>query len=225
MACYIGVARIAWANNNCSSSLLRGGVSSSPLLTLFSSYSRTQIHRHKKCHLRLPLAIRYKSTAATAETAAAEVAAVEAADRGKLYTLMTKPCWFGSLSVISGHASSLCTVLAYCNGDMITLRSLAISSGVLSITFQYFRPQPLWIPIGWSAILLCINGYMVTQLLIERHKANHLSPQLQKIYDEGGFDERGFSKIQFMKFFEQSRRVVFTNNEMISQEGREMNKL
>ena len=201
-----------------------GGVSSAsssspPLISLFSSCScsrRIQINR-RTCHHQL---VRYKSTTnANADAARSE-------SKGKFYTFMTKPRpGIGSFSAVCGHCSSICTVIAYCSTEMLPLRSLAISSSLLSIIFQYYRPQPLWIPIRWGFVILGINGYMITQLMIERHKANHLSPQLQKIYDDGGFDERGFSKIQFMKFFEQSRRVVFTNNELISQEGREMNKL
>ena len=93
------------------------------------------------------------------------------------------------------------------------------------MTFQYFRPQPLWIPIRWGCLLFCINGIMIAQLLLERHRANNMSPELLKIYREGRFDERGFSKVQFVKFFSQARRTVFVANEMICQEGKEMNKL
>jgi hypothetical protein len=100
-----------------------------------------------------------------------------------------------------------------------------MSSEIFSIAFQYYQTQPLWIPIGWSFVFLCVNGFMVTQLLLEEQKADKMSPQLQKIYDNGKFDERGFSKVQFVKFFEEGRRVVFVKNEMITQEGRKMNKL
>jgi len=215
MACYIGFAarRGTKKVNNIISS--GGGASSSPLISILSSCSRRiQINR-RTCHL-----VRYKSTT----TANAD--AVRSESKGKFYTFMTKPRpGIGSFSAVCGHCSSICTVIAYCSTEMLPLRSLAISSSLLSIVFQYYRPQPQWIPIRWGFVILGINGYMITQLMIERHEANHMSSQLQKIYDEGGFDERGFSKIQFMKFFEQSRRVVFTNNELISQEGREMNKL
>lgn len=219
MACYIGFSRRGTKVYNIISSG-GGGVSSvsssSPLISLFfSSCSRRMQTNRRTCHL-----VRYKSTTTTAAKADAS------RSKGKFYTFLTKPrSGIGSFSAVCGHCSSICTVMAYGSTEMLPLRSLAISSSLLSIIFQYYRPQPLWIPIRWGFVILGINGYMITQLLIERHKANHLSPQLQKIYDEGGFDERGFSKIQFMKFFEQSRRVVFTNNELISQEGREMNKL
>ena len=66
---------------------------------------------------------------------------------------------------------------------------------------------------------------MIAQLLLERHRANHMSPELLKIYREGRFDERGFSKVQFVKLFTHARRTVFVANEMICQEGKEMNKL
>ena len=222
MACYIGFAarRGTKKVNNIISS--GGGASSSsrPLISILSSCSRRiQINRRTSCHHHQ--LVRYKSTTTTANADADA-----ARSKGKFYTFLTKPRpGIGSFSAVCGHCSSICTVIAYCSTEMLPLRGLAISSSLLSIVFQYYRPQPLWIPIRWGVVILGINGYMITQLMIERHKANHLSPQLQKIYDEGRFDERGFSKIQFMKFFEHSRRVVFTNNELISQEGREMNKL
>jgi hypothetical protein len=66
---------------------------------------------------------------------------------------------------------------------------------------------------------------MITQILLERHRANNMSPELQKIYDDGEFDERGFSKVQFLKLFNNGRRMVFSTNEIICREGKEMNKL
>lgn len=220
MACYIGFVRGGTKKvNNIISSGGGASSSSSPLISLFSSCSRRMQLNRLTCHHQL---VRYKSTTTTTTTANADAAR----SKGKFYTFMTKPrSGIGSFSAVCGHCSSICTVIAYCSTEMLPLRSLAISSSLLSIVFQYYRPQPQWIPIRWGFVILGINGYMITQLMIDRHKANHMSPQLQKIYDDGGFDERGFSKIQFMKFFQQSRRVVFTNNEVISQEGREMNKL
>ncbi|KAK1743317.1 hypothetical protein QTG54_005938 [Skeletonema marinoi] len=209
MACYFSVARITWAGR------CRGGLlpSASSSLPLFSSFQRT--HQHAGHRLRLPLNLRYKSTNN-----------VDSTIKSKGYKFMTKSrTGIGSFASLCSHAASICTVFAYCNTDMFELRCLAISSGVLAMSFQYFRPQPLWIPIRWGCLILCINGCMITQLLIERHRANHMPPELKKIYDEGSFDERGFSKVQFMKFFKHARRTVFVGKEIISEEGREMNKL
>ena len=210
MACYFSVARITWAGR-CRGGLLPSASSSLPIL--FSSFQRT--HRHAGHRLRLPLNLRYKSTNN-----------VDSTIKSKGYKFMTKSrTGIGSFASLCSHAASICTVFAYCNTDMFELRCLAMSSGVLAMSFQYFRPQPLWIPIRWGCLILCINGCMITQLLFERHRANHMPPELKKIYDEGSFDERGFSKVQFMKFFKHARRTVFVGKEMISQEGREMNKL
>jgi len=209
MACYFSVARITWAGR------CRGGLlpSASSSLPLFSSFQRT--HQHAGHRLRLPLNLRYKSTNN-----------VDSTIKSKGYKFMTKSrTGIGSFASLCSHAASICTVFAYCNTDMFELRCLAMSSGVLAMSFQYFRPQPLWIPIRWGCLILCINGCMITQLLFERHRANHMPPELKKIYDEGSFDERGFSKVQFMKFFKHARRTVFVGKEIISQEGREMNKL
>ncbi|KAL7500302.1 hypothetical protein ACHAWT_008245, partial [Skeletonema menzelii] len=209
MASSLSAARSITWTSRCSSLRARSSVSSLPL---FSSFER--MHRFACNRLQLPINLRYKSTYA------------DATNKSKVYTFMTKSrTGIGSFSTLCGHAASICTVFAYCDTDMLGLRCLAMSSGALGISFQYFRPQPLWIPIRWGCLLLCINGYMVAQLLLERHRANRMPPELQKIYDDGSFDEKGFSKVQFLKFFNQARRTVFLKNEMISQEGRKMDKL
>lgn len=176
----------------------------------------SRMHRHASNRLQLPHNLRYKSTYSSDIPN----------NKSKIYTFMTKSrTGIGSFATLCGHAASICTVVAYCDTDMLGLRSLAMSGGLLGISFQYYRPQPLWIPIKWGCLFLCINGYMVAQLLLDRHRANHMPPELQKIYDDGSFDEKGFSKVQFMKFFNQARRTVFLRQEMITQEGRKMDKL
>lgn len=69
-----------------------------------------------------------------------------------------------------------------------------------------------------------INGYMIAGLLMERRRANNMPPEKKQLYDAGEFDERGFSKVQFMKFFKHGSRKVF-DKEMISRENRVIDKL
>lgn len=60
---------------------------------------------------------------------------------------------------------------------------------------------------------------------MDRHRANNMPLDRKKLYDSGGFDERGFSKVQFMKFFDHGNRKVFSRGELITQQNREMDKL
>lgn len=59
------------------------------------------------------------------------------------------------------------------------------SSGVsASIAFQYYRPQPLWIPISWNAVFLLINVGMAGLLLKEESDAKQQDEDTATIYDK-----------------------------------------
>eukprot|EP00581_Thalassiosira_minuscula_P008128 CAMPEP_0183705560 /NCGR_PEP_ID=MMETSP0737-20130205/2611_1 /TAXON_ID=385413 /ORGANISM="Thalassiosira miniscula, Strain CCMP1093" /LENGTH=330 /DNA_ID=CAMNT_0025932729 /DNA_START=125 /DNA_END=1118 /DNA_ORIENTATION=- len=143
----------------------------------------------------------------------------------RLYTFMTKQRGtLVSLSDFCGHVGFLLTVTAYLNTDMLSLRCLAISSSMMTTSFNYFRPHPLWFPIKWHALLITINAFMVGSLLQEKYEADNMPPEKKRLYDSGEFDDRGFSKVQFKKFFEYGRPRVL-NQELITQENREIEKL
>jgi len=178
--------------------------SSSPILQRLRSVNSTA------------LVWRYKSTSSKTETAA---------KRKGLHALMSKQReGFGSFADLSAHAGSMLTVAAYMNTDILALRMLAIASGVLFTSFNYFQPKPLWVPIKWNALLMTVNVYMVTALLLEKHNAENMPPERKRLYEDGSFDKRGFSKVQFMKLFDVGRLRVF-DQELMSQENRELDKL
>jgi hypothetical protein len=52
-----------------------------------------------------------------------------------------------SFSDIAGNLSFICVTLAYINTDIFWLRGLVMGSISLSILFQFYRLQPLWISI------------------------------------------------------------------------------
>lgn len=52
-----------------------------------------------------------------------------------------------------------------------------------SIAFQYYRPQPLWIPISWNVIFLGINVGMVGLILKEESDAKEQDRDTAAIYD------------------------------------------
>jgi hypothetical protein len=70
-----------------------------------------------------------------------------------------------TLSEFCGHGSFLCLAMGYLTSDLLQLRIFAFSGISLSVVFQYYRPQPLWIPIKWNALFLLINGMMIAILL------------------------------------------------------------
>jgi len=105
-----------------------------------------------------------------------------------------------SLSEAAGNLSFVCVSTAYLCQDILTLRLLAMGGIFLSIVFQYYRLQPLWIPIRWNSLLLVINVGMVTVLLWERHQAEHLDPDLENLYQAGHFSRRGFGRVEFRRF-------------------------
>eukprot|EP00581_Thalassiosira_minuscula_P008414 CAMPEP_0183709670 /NCGR_PEP_ID=MMETSP0737-20130205/5669_1 /TAXON_ID=385413 /ORGANISM="Thalassiosira miniscula, Strain CCMP1093" /LENGTH=201 /DNA_ID=CAMNT_0025937831 /DNA_START=220 /DNA_END=821 /DNA_ORIENTATION=+ len=130
----------------------------------------------------------------------------------------------GSFAEICGHSAAIFTVAAYLNTDILLLRSLAVCSGIMHSSFSYFRPQPIWVSLYWSALLMTVNVSMIGSLLIEKHEAENMPAENKQMYDSGEFDKRGFSKVHFRKFFENGQLRVF-NRELLTQENREMDKL
>lgn len=53
-----------------------------------------------------------------------------------------------------------------------------------SIAFQYYRPQPLWIPISWNTIFLFINVGMAGLLLKEERDARQQDQDTAALYDK-----------------------------------------
>ena len=60
-------------------------------------------------------------------------------------------------------------------------REYAASGVGLSILFQFYRAQPLWIPIGWNAIFLGINLTMIGLLVNERNNAGKLEQDPEQV--------------------------------------------
>ena len=57
---------------------------------------------------------------------------------------------------IIGHISFAFAAMSFFVRDMLFLRSFAIISGMVGITFNYFiQVGPLWIPIFWLSFFIC----------------------------------------------------------------------
>ena len=87
--------------------------------------------------------------------------------------------------------------ISYGSHDVLQLRLLAMSSLSLTCAFQYFRPSPLWLPLGWNAIFFGLNGAMAAAILWERGEADRMDEGMRELYDKGGFERRGFNLVEF----------------------------
>ncbi len=126
-----------------------------------------------------------------------------------------------SLSQVAGHVSFVMAISAFAATDILDLRCLAIGATSLSMIFQYYRPVPLKIPLQWNTLVLGINVFMASSLYIERKNAENMDAAMEEIYKEGRFERRGFSRVEFCKFFSISKRRYLKEGEKIITEGKE----
>jgi hypothetical protein len=126
-----------------------------------------------------------------------------------------------SLSEVAGNASFVVVTLSFLNTDILMLRYLAMGGTALSITFQYYRAVPLWIPIRWNFLLLAINAAMATALIVERREANHMPAELEYLYKNADFEARGFDRVEFYKLFKLGQKVRLDSGEYLTRDGEE----
>ncbi|CAN0355341.1 unnamed protein product [Pylaiella littoralis] len=107
-------------------------------------------------------------------------------------------CWM-SLSEAAGHLSFVFLGMGFLETELLPLRVYAAAGVSASIAFQYYRPQPLWIPISWNFFFLAINVGMVGLILKERSDAEQQQDgDTAAIYDTT-FRESGLTAVDFMK--------------------------
>eukprot|EP00903_Cladosiphon_okamuranus_P009554 g9098.t1 len=103
-----------------------------------------------------------------------------------------------SLSEAAGHLSFIFLGMGFLETELLPLRVYAAAGVSASIAFQYYRPQPLWIPISWNTIFLFINVGMVGLLLKEERDAKQQDEETATLYDKT-FRESGLTAVDFMK--------------------------
>ena len=97
---------------------------------------------------------------------------------------------------IAGHTSFALAALSFFVRDMILLRSLAIASGVVGVFFNYLVSfGPMWIPIMWLTVFICINSYRIVGIFLERRSISFNDEELE-LY-ETVF--QNFTSLEFMK--------------------------
>lgn len=130
-----------------------------------------------------------------------------------------------SISEICGNVSFVFVCIAYLNTDILRLRLLSTGSIALSILFQYYRAIPLWIPIRWNALLLAINTVMTASLIAERRRADNMPKDLEEMYQNGLFETRGFSKVEFVRLFGKASKLTFKKGEKLARDGQSNRRL
>lgn len=112
-----------------------------------------------------------------------------------------------SLAILAGHSAFLFMGMAYVTKDILYLRLLAMGSIGLTSLFQYYRPQPLVIPLRWNVLFLSINAIMAALVYQERRLADNMTDEQNTLFYDGQFEERGFSKVEFYRLFQLATRV------------------
>ena len=95
-----------------------------------------------------------------------------------------------------GHLSFILTALSFGVRDMLFLRSLAIASGVVGITYNTLNfDPPLWLVIFWLSVFIFINVYRIVGIILERRGIKFNEEELE-LY-ETVF--QNFTSLEFMK--------------------------
>ena len=81
---------------------------------------------------------------------------------------------------IVGHLSFILTALSFGVRDMLFLRSLAIASGLVGIAYNVLNfDPPLWLVIFWLSVFICINGYRIIGIILERRSIHFNEEELE----------------------------------------------
>ncbi len=129
-----------------------------------------------------------------------------------------------NVSSITGHMSFIMLAFSFMESDVVLLRSYAIGAISASILFQYYRAQPLWIPISWNVIFLLINGAMITALIRERQEASHLEPAEAEVYSEV-YDKVGTDPVEFLRVIRRAERCMVSKGTILAKAGDQQKKL
>lgn len=124
-----------------------------------------------------------------------------------------------NISNICGHGSFLMLAVGYLEYDVLSLRAFTVSGIALSILFQYYRPQPLWIPISWNMLFFLINGGMILQLLRERSDASNLEAEDEKEVFAHVFQKLGLSPIEFLHLIRMAERKDIPAGHVMAVQG------
>jgi hypothetical protein len=129
-----------------------------------------------------------------------------------------------NLSDIAGHGAFLMLAISYTETDVFMLRLHAAAGVSLSIVFQYYRAQPLYLPIRWNFLFLLINLVMMGALLKQRFEAAGIPDEQKKLYATF-FQEKGMHSVEFMQLMSIANRKEYAKGEYLAKQGGKRNKL
>jgi len=123
-----------------------------------------------------------------------------------------------SLTVLDivGHTSFLLTALSFYVRDMMTLRVLAIVSGLVGVAYNYWLPVgPLWLVIFWLSVFVAINLIRIVGIVLERRSIefNEEESELHETLFQN------FSPVEFMKLMRIGEWRQAETGEQLAKQG------
>ena len=100
-----------------------------------------------------------------------------------------------SVREVFGHVSFLLLGYSYLTSDLMQLRALAVGGLSAAMVFQYFRADPLWLPIRWNALFVAINAIWVAKMWFDEREAERWCTA-----EERALYERHFSHMALADF-------------------------
>jgi CRP-like cAMP-binding protein len=132
--------------------------------------------------------------------------------------------WNYSFSDLCGHGAFLMLGLSYLETEIFNLRLFAASGITLSIIFQYYRENPLWIPIRWNTMFLFINGVMIAHILKEEHDVQNIPQEQMQLYNTI-FKNRGMKPVDFLHLMSIAQRHELKKGEKLVTNGKQHHHL
>ena len=95
------------------------------------------------------------------------------------------------------HLTFILTGVAYMSGDILQLRCVSMSSMLINLGLLICMPKPPKTPIFWTSFYVMINLIWSSSIYFERASAENMPPELQSLYTNGKFEERGQNSVEF----------------------------
>lgn len=184
-------------------------------LRMIQSSFESRKYLMRSClNLQPPRRFRVKSRCLTTKPPTDGVGAASGKNQSRwLYDLMVKKRSLSfhkfefniSFSELAGHAGFVVLAKSYLESEPLVLRQLALGAFFSLSAFQYFRPQPLWLPLRWNAAFITINLGMILLILKDQKEAEHFPDWEEEIYQEL-FMPNGVSRPDFLNLMKIATR-------------------
>lgn len=103
-----------------------------------------------------------------------------------------------TLAELTCHAAFVLLGISYMASSVMVLRVMAVFGLGLTVAFQFFRPQPLWLPIRWNLVFIAINIVMITLLLLQEGRGHLLDEEEEGVYRQV-FQVTGIGRADFVR--------------------------